>query len=275
MSAVSGGAVTDAPETVVMSYGGGWQSVAMCVLVAEGRLPRPDLIGIADTGREIGSTWEYLHTVTQPYLARVGLAVEIVPHSLARVDLCNKSGLTLMPCYTKTEAGINLFGEMSYAEGRLAAFCSGEWKRDVMERWLRSKGVKRCEQWIGYSLDEVWRVKGDHRAWCRRRHPLIELRVTRKGCGEIIRAAGLPMPKKSRCYCCPHQTTEEWQEVRGRPDDFAAAVAVEDEVNRTDPDHGGELYLYSGRVPLALATFRDDAGPGVASRPCEAGGCWT
>lgn len=263
------------PVTVSMSYGGGWQSVAMCVLVAEGKLPRPDLIGIADTGREVGSTWEYLHAVMTPYLARVGLVVEIVPHSLARVDLCDKSGLTLMPAYTRTEDGMGLFGDMTYKEGRLAAFCSGEWKRDVMERWLRLKGAKKAEQWIGYSLDEVWRVKADHRPWCKLRHPLIELRITRQMCGQIIQAAGLPTPKKSRCYCCPHQTPEEWREVKERPDDFAAAVGVEKLVNATDPDHGGELYLYSGRVPLSMATFEGDEGSGLASRPCEVGGCWT
>jgi hypothetical protein len=261
-------------NVIALSYGGGWQSVAMCVLVRQGKLPRPDLVGIADTGREVATTWEYAYGVMQPFLDPIGLKIEVVPHTLARVDLYAKDGTTLIPAYTKTENGMGMFGDMTFKEGREAAFCSGEWKRDTMERWYRLKGVKECVQWIGYSLDEISRVKADHRDWCHNEFPLIDLRVTRGQCGAIITAAGLPLPKKSRCWCCPHQTPEEWLEVRSRPEEFAAACELEREVNERDPEHGGELYLYSGRVPLALADFGDDAGS-LPARPCADGHCLT
>jgi hypothetical protein len=262
--------------TVALSYGGGWQSVAMCVLVKEGALPRPDLIGIADTSREIGSTWEYLYGVMQPYLDGIGLKIEVVPHTLARVDLYDAEGLTLMPAWTRTtEIVAGLFGDQEeHADGRLGSFCSGEWKRDVMERWLRLKGVKTCEQWIGYSLDETKRMSKAHREWCQPRYSLIEKRITREMCGRIITGAGLPLPKKSRCFMCPHQTPEEWMEVKERPDEWAAAVRIEKEVNANDPRQAG-LFLYSGRVPLEMATFEKDAGLMPPARPCETGGCWT
>lgn len=260
-------------NTVAWSYGGGWQSVAIGVLIRQGELPRPDLAGIADTSREVGTTWEYLYGTMQPYLDPIGLKIEVVPHTLSRVDLFDKSGLTLIPAYTRTEDGEGLYG-MTYREGRKAAFCSGEWKRDTMERWLRLKGVKECDQWIGYSIDEHWRIKSDHRPWCHLKHPLIDLRISRKQCGEIIQAAGLPLPKKSRCWCCPHQTPEEWQEIKARPDEFAAAVNLEKRINESDPDHGGDLFLYSGRVPLEMADFTTDA-KGASGRPCVDGHCWT
>ena len=132
-------------------------------MIRAGVLPKPDLAVISDTSRERRTTWEYLCQHMQPHLDPVGVKIEIAPHTLARVDLYDKSGLTLVPAYT--------------AEGRLAAFCSGEWKRDVCERWLRSKGVTECEQWIGYSLDELWRVKKDHRGWCKIAYPLIDKMV--------------------------------------------------------------------------------------------------
>jgi hypothetical protein len=263
--------------TVAFSYGGGMQSVAICVLIREGALPRPDLIGIADTSREAGSTWEYLDGVIRPYLAEVGLRVEVVPHSLARADLFGGDGLTLMPAYTRTvEAGQKtLWGGESYADGRLPTYCSGEWKRDVIERWLRSKGVKECDCWIGFSLDEASRVKADHRPWCHLRFPLIEKRITREMCGRIITGAGLPLPKKSRCFACPHQTPEEWREVKARPDEWEAAIRLERLINESQPDQTGELFLYSGRVPLEMADFDNDTGLAPPAKPCETGHCWT
>src|SRR5581483_1975193 len=137
LNSLQAGRTAGTTDLVAWSCGGGIQSVAIGVLIAEGALPVPDLAGIMDTRREVGSTWRYLHGVLNPYLrAKRGFQVEVIPHTFARVDLYDKDGLTLMPAYT--------------AEGRLSAFCSGEWKRDAMERWLRSKGVKTCTQWLGF-----------------------------------------------------------------------------------------------------------------------------
>jgi 3'-phosphoadenosine 5'-phosphosulfate sulfotransferase (PAPS reductase)/FAD synthetase len=248
---------TDHP--ICWSYGGGVQSVAIAVLVRNGALPVPDLAVIADTGRERQTTWDYLHDVLQPYLNPAGLKIQVAPHTLARVDMYAANGLTLMPAYT--------------AQGRLPAFCSGEWKRDVCERWLRQKGVKACDMWIGYSLDEQRRAKGDHRPWLHNVYPLLEKRVTRAMCVRLIESAGLRVPHKSRCWMCPHQTAEEWQEVRENPEEWAAAVALEKAVNENDPESGG-LFLFNGRVPLEMADFSvPDAFPLFPA--CEGASCWT
>ncbi len=255
--------MVDRKMTIAWSYGGGVQSVAIGVMIAKGVLPKPDLAVIADTGRERRTTWDYLHAHMQPYLDQAGVKIELAPHTLARVDLYDKSGLTLMPAYT--------------AEGRKSSFCSGEWKRDVIERWLRLKGVKECESWIGYSLDELWRVKKDHRGWCKLAFPLIDRMVNRVMCVAIIEKAGLPVPNKSRCWMCPHQTTEEWMEVRNDPEEWPAAVALDHEIRQRDPQNeaGKGLFLYSGRVPLDVADFAVDAGLAPPAKPCETGHCWT
>lgn len=247
---------------IAWSYGGGVQSVAIAVLIREGKLPLPDLAVIADTGRERRTTWDYLRDVVQPYLKPVGLTIQVAPHTLARVDLYAKDGLTLMPAYTTA--------------GRLPAYCSGEWKRDVCERWLRLQGVKEADQWIGYSFDERGRVKKDHRPWLHNQFPLIDLRITRYGCTQLIEKAGLPPAHKSRCWSCPHQTAEEWQQVRDDPEEWAAAVALDEQIRECDPEMRGDLYLYSGRKPLPLADFQADM-PEVPPlfRACEGASCWT
>lgn len=265
-------------DFISLSYGGGWQSVALCVLIGEGALPRPDLVGIADTSREVSSTWDYLYGTMQPWLDKKcggGLKIEVVPHTLASSDLYGPTGLTLMPMHTRQMVPTELFDGDEIIEGRIPAYCSGHWKRDVMERWYRLKGAKTVEQWIGYSLDETNRVGKDHRPWCRNRFPLIEKRISRAMCGRIIQAAGLPLPKKSRCFMCPHQTPQEWLEVKSRPEEFAAAVRLEKEINANDPEQTGGLFLYSGRVPLELADFTSDAGIVTPGKPCETAACWT
>lgn len=244
---------------VAWSYGGGVQSAAIGVLILEGALPKPDLAAIADTGRERRTTWEYLRDVMQPYLEPAGIKIEIVPHTLARVDLYTRDGKLLIPAYDSHE-------------GRLATYCSGEWKRDVMERWLRLQGVKECDCWIGYSQDELWRVKKDHRSWCRYAHPLIDHRISRALCVRLIEAAGLPLPHKSRCWGCPHQGPEEWAEVKADPEEWAAAVALDRQIRDADERDG--LFLFSGRVPLEMADF-GNAGLVPPVRQCETGHCWT
>lgn len=247
--------------TIVWSYWGGVQSVCIGVLVREGVLPKPDLAVIADTGREVRSTWDYLRDHMQPYLDPVGVTIEIAPHSLAGRDLNGPDGLTLVPAYT--------------AVGRLSSYCSGHWKRDVIERWLRrEKQVKECVQWIGYSIDELRRVpQKDHRSWCKLEFPLIDKHINRAVAIGIIQRAGLPVPRKSRCWMCPHQDETEWQEIWESPEEWEAACRLEEEINASDPEQTGKLYLHNSRVPLRQVDLSQ--GIPLPSAPCEGGHCWT
>ena len=117
---------------MVWSYGGGVQSAAIAVLVLRGELPRPERIVMADTSREASATWVYLDAVVQPALAEAGLRVEIAPHELATKGLLSTDGKPLMPVYTRQRPGGRV--------GQMRNFCSGEWKRDVVRRYVRSLG---------------------------------------------------------------------------------------------------------------------------------------
>ena len=165
---------------VAWSYGGGVQTAALAVLIREGALPRPDITVMADTGREATATWDYLRDVIAPYLAPVGVTVEIAPHTLATVDLYAHNGDLLVPAYT--------------AKGRLPTFCSSEWKRDVVRRFLRQRGVESCDLWLGISWDERDRAKPSGKRWVNHVFPLLDRHMTRAGCLRLVEAAGLPPP---------------------------------------------------------------------------------
>ena len=205
--------------TQILSYGGGMQTVAMCVLVANGTLPKPDYAIAADTGREMPTTWQYART-------------HIAPHDLATVDLFAHNGDMLTPMHTST--------------GRLPTFCSTEWKARVVTRYARRvlDVVDQLVYWIGFSLDEKRRA----RPMDDRRYPLLDLNLTRRDCELIIERAGLPLPSKSRCWMCPHQTDAEWREVQADPDLWQQAIAVDEELR--DADERGAVWLHQSRKPL-------------------------
>lgn len=248
--------------TEVMNYGGGRQTVAMCLLVAMEKLPEPDRIVIADTGREARSTWEYLDEYVQPLMASVGLTVEIAPHSLATVDLYSHKGTLLMPVFTET--------------GKFSTYCSGEWKTCVVQRYLRAKGIKSATSWIGFTTDEPKRIRNlfesskTKGAW-RVRCPLAELMLTRLDCEKLILRHGWPLPPKSACFMCPHRSNEEWRFIRDNyPDQWQEAIKIDCEIR--EEDEFNAVYLHHSRVPLDQADL-DAIDRKEPDRQCGLGLC--
>jgi hypothetical protein len=239
-----------AGESVAWSYGGGTQSAAIAVLVLQGKLPRPDIIVMADTAREATETWEYLHNVVNPALKEIGLEVEIASHDLAKKDLWGgKEGDTLlMPVYT--EGG----------EGRLPSYCSAEWKREPVNRYLRSMGYgpkKPIVQWFGMSVDELQRLNGSTKNWVRNAWPLcFPHRLRRIDCVRLVEDYGWPTPPKSSCWMCPHRGNSQWRHLRDNyPQDWESACNLDDEIRRIDPN----TFVHRSGVPLREANINDDS----------------
>jgi hypothetical protein len=245
--------------TEVISYGGGRQTVAMCLLVTRGLLPRPDKIVFADTGREVATTVEYLERYVQPHLRDYGLEVEVAGHELATVDLYGHNGDLLLPAFTET--------------GKLQTWCSNEWKAYVVQRHLRAQGIKAATNWIGFSLEERNRVKGfGEKPWLKS-FPLIDLMLTSANCEKIITDRGWPIPEKSRCFMCPHQTNEQWRQLRqDAPEQFAEAVRIDDDISSTNDR--GALFLHHSRVRLADADLEAVDRVPTEGQACGFGGCW-
>lgn len=234
----------------------------MATLIKLGKLPRPDFAFMTDTGRERSSTWPFVEGFIRPALAEVGLDLTIVPASeFARLDVY-RNGTVLLPGFT-TQSG---------SVGKLSAFCSGKWKRDVAERWMRSVGIRRARNWIGISRDEPQRIRAQHRAWLELWYPLIfEVPMTRARCVELIRSQGWTgQIPHSACWMCPNQTDAEWLDLKmNHPADFAAACELEHEARKGDP----HFYLHPSCVPLQEVDFTAQHTM-FADRGCTTG-CFT
>ena len=251
--------------TRVWSFGGGVQSAAIAVLVVEGKLPRPEIALMADTGMERSETWDYLRSAIQPFLDRVGLKVEIVPPRYAKVHLwrTGPSGYRkfLPPVFT----------DFSGAMGQLPTLCSTEWKVRPVRRRLRELGVKRCVQWLGISADEAHRAKDSDLRWITNEYPLLDLRVNRGDCVRMVEAAGLPTPPRSSCWMCPHSGNTRWLDLKRRyPEEFEKAVKVDESLRSSGE---GKFLHRSGRPLREAVDMQGEQGD--LFNGCDSGMCWT
>lgn len=246
---------------ITLSYGGGKQTVAIITLILEGRLPKPDIIVMADTGREVQTTFDYLETWVQPALSNIGLKVQIASHELAYVDLYAGNGDLLLPVFTRAGSGI----------GKLPTFCSDKWKKEVIRRWLKQNNIIDTEVWLGISTDEIERMKDSGLKWYRHIYPLIEIiPMNRMQCVNQITRFGWPVPNKSRCWMCPNQSQLSWRQMKETDNgDFNKAVQLEEQIRERDD----LAFLHPSAIPLAQAVERDGQQIDMFDA-CDSGYCF-
>lgn len=264
------GATYDPTRTQIFSSGGGVQSTAISALIVRGELPKPDLAVIVDTEREKSTTWEYLESVTAPALASVGVVIHRVPKSkYSRVDFLGgaQCKTILIPAYTSQSGNAQ--------PGKLSTFCSSEWKRYVKRRWVTKEcGVKKAQDWMGFSVDEIGRaarmIKANPGKWGVR-FPLLELGMSRGDCLDLVKEMGWPAPPRSSCWMCPNMHMREWREVQAGPD-WEKVVAFEREIRLHDP----HVWLTDQCVPIETADFSviNETMWGDTGAECESGQCF-
>ena len=273
-----------------LSFGGGVQSNAIAVLIEQEKLPRPDIVVIADTRYETEATWEYWEAHGKPLFDRLGIPA----HRITRADLAltkdrippvmtygGKMGADGNPTDIRRTIQIPAFHyNADGRQGKLQNFCSGNWKRDVVHSFLTKQypDAKRICEWIGFSTDEIRRARrkkiGEGK-W-RIRFPLIEQRISRQQASDLVAAHGWPVPPRSSCYICPYRTNREWIDLRNnRPKEWEAAQRIEMELRRRDP-RGDEFPITLHRSGKLLGEAPiDSASDQSALDFCDSGGCFT
>ncbi len=238
--------------TQVWSYGGGVQSVAIAALIVSGRLERPDYAVIADTGYERTSTWDYMEFVTQH------VAIE-------RVRAADYATVGPFGGKDKRTLLIPAFSDIHGRPAKLGGFCSNEWKKRVIDRWLKEQGVTKFTRWLGFSTDELRRAK-DHTA----RFPLIELGMSRNDCLSLIESMGWPLPSRSSCWMCPNHGADEWREIQ-QSEDWPLVVAFDERMRQ----HDANVWLTRRMVPIESEDFTDPNLDLFTDSGCESGVCFT
>src|SRR3990170_330259 len=248
---------SDNPQLRVLSWGMGVQSTTLAVMSALGDLPRLSVILSTDLGWERAATYQTADFYTT-WLRERGLHVEIIHTGDIREKAAKEH--IHMPFWTSHG-------------GPLQRQCTQHFKIRPIRRRIRellgfhaskppTPPPGAAEMWIGFSWDEMGRMKKSSVAYITNRFPLIEMRMTRQQCEEYLHARDLPIPVKTACIGCPYRTAAEYLEMPAG--ELAQAVSF-DEANRQNPlaprgakkNTADQLFIYKNprtSKPEALST---------------------
>lgn len=223
--------------TRVLSYGGGLDSFA-ALLDAVARDDRPDVVCFCDVADgspdhdpvdpgEWRGTYRHLRAVVMPLCEREG--IEFVWLTTAAYPVRDARSLFAW-----------LWARRQIPVAGPARICTRVAKVERFERWLSDRWPgEEVEVWVCFEAGEEARAAKDPNAGTRRaprpgearrrnRFPLIERRLCRCRCEALVRAAELPVPRKSACVFCPYGTRGDWQALAAQsPAEFALAVELE------------------------------------------------
>lgn len=134
-------------------------------------------------------------------------------------------------------------------------------------------GIKRGQntitvmQWIGISLDEIYRMKESREPWQENRWPLIDARMNRQDCLRWMESHGHPRPPRSACVFCPFHNNAEWAKLkRDEPAEFERAAKFERAVKESDGKKNASinstLFLHRSCKPLSEVDFSTEEDRG-------------
>ncbi len=291
------------PDLTVLAYGGGTQSAALALMSASGQLPRLDAVIFADTQGEMDETYEYAEYV-QVRLAKVDIPFITVTAGNLEAHLLSEERTSANP--TPPAYVLNPDG----TRGRTSAYrCSLDFKRRMVTRETKKlcgpRGAwkhKTVEQWMGFSADELGRMKSDDECRCSHmlaahtsgeckkcrcahfdrwrinKFPLaMDLRFRRADTIAWFSANGHPTPPRSACFFCPASSNERWAELKAKhPDKWERACHIDESIRhggafnrRGGEPLRGQLFLHRSWTPLRDADLRSkeaviaDSGQGA------------
>lgn len=258
----------------IFSYGGGVQSTAALVLAAQGRIDfkRFWFSNVGDDS-EHPATLRYVTECAQPFAAAHSLELR----ELRRTPKGQERTLydVLMREGSRT---INIPVRMNDTGAPGTRSCTADFKIRRIAAWQKVEGAtpeNPAVTGLGISMDEFQRMRTDsgvpHQVL---EYPLIDMRLSRQDCINIIAGAGLPVPPKSSCYFCPFHSLTEWRRLKEHePDLFEKSAELERTINARRAELGRDpVWLTRALIPLEQAVAGtqhtldfDDA--------CESGFC--
>lgn len=243
----------------ILSLGAGVQSTTLFLMSCYSyfEITRVDAAIFADTGGEPEYVYEHLEKLEEEG-RKYGIPVyrvrapgpTLAEHVLARAAEGKPGGI---PYYLEGEG-----------RGRGSRSCTRDFKIRPIHRKVREllgakppdfkrvSGVGAgnvAELWIGFSEDEIMRVKNNYPVkYIKPRYPLIELGYERRHCEAWMAKRGWTAVYKSACVFCPYHADPEWRRIKDR------GGADWEEAVRVDAGLDG-AFLHSHKKPLPLVEF--------------------
>ena len=204
----------------------------------------------ADTGAEVPETYEYLDIAQRSGFwggaaSRYAVSVVQPPQTYTRTCLKRR----VIP-------------------SAIWRWSTRDFKIGPIHRYYRSLKVP-VFQYIAIAYDEIERMKDSRVEYVTNLYPLVEQRITREGCLEIIARAELPEPVKSGCFFCPFNSYDRWKWLHWtHPDLFEKAVMLE-ENSKHFPVQRLTDQVFRKRDHVTLRELRERIESGVIAEPIE------
>ena len=190
----------------ILSYGAGVNSTALAILLINNGW-KGDIV-FADTGAEWPDTYCFMDYFENEWLKPRGFEI---------VRLRGKPWQTYLN-------GASLIDYCEYASIiPLAAvrWCTMRWKVQPLERYAKDQPFM-----LGIAAEESHRQADSIR-------PLVDWKIDRDACQDVIDTELTSTPRKSGCWICPFQRDSQWRELWERyPKLFDRALKLEQSVQR-------------------------------------------
>jgi hypothetical protein len=235
---------------VVISYGGGVQSTALVVLAMSEGWDVDEVVHVDLMDAESPATREYVARFREWLRREYGRDITVIERNMYW-DMLDNPAFTPVPWRGKRERFM------------LSRQCTRQYKVQPLQRYLYDKYDGRIGLMLGISVDEYHRMRDSSAARIEHVYPLVDRRLTRWQCRDIIERAGLAVPWKSSCWFCPFRTVvSQWVLVQRYPDLAGMARVLEDRINADRRSRGKD----------EIVVLRTD---GVEEQGdfCEAGYC--
>ena len=276
------------PWATVLAMSGGKQSLALWEMLIRGVIERPNnlLVANANPGMENPATLDVVARV-KAQCAEIGVPFLGVERNLYEDILRVKRGeLTRLdnpPFWTKDRT--------TGKRGRLLQGCTAYYKIAPMDAavrgWMEENlgvsssnkrlGSNSVRTWIGFSADEVHRIKEAHQEYKYFEYPLIEMGWGNKEVTAFYIKNRIAVPPRSVCSACYANDTKFFKEMfNNRKECWEKAVLV-DEAIRDLSAIGitDECYVSWTLIPITkLAELGFPVIDGEKEELCHSGHCF-
>lgn len=261
----------------ILSLGAGVQSSTLALMAAHGEVPgypRPSAAIFADTQDEPASVYRWLdqligyinaapfpfpvHVVTKGRLSDKSLEMNITKDG----RLFSKTDIPFFTRNNDDGSQGKITNRGCTRDFKLAPIMKKARELGNVPRKRRKGNQIHVVQWIGISLDEIYRMKPSRDWWAECAWPLVDMRMNRHDCKRWMEAKGYPEPPRSSCVYCPYHNNYEWRRLRDEePEEFARAVEFERKLQETkaaSANFNTTPFLHRSLAPLDQVDLSTD-----------------
>lgn len=242
---------TEVKRITVLNMGAGVQTTALLLE----NWKAYDYVVFADTGDERQETYEYIENYLKPFCESKNLKWVTVKAKKTLMQHCLDR--KIIPIVTRR-------------------WCTEDFKIKPIRRFLRSLGATAKNpiiSHIGISLDESHRANFNNDVkYQLLEYPLVDRKITRDMCKDIILKHGFPLPSKSGCDFCMFNKRSWFRELAiKQPERFKQIVEME----KNSYTYG--KYYLQGKYPLEMIISNsklDDFIENEIGDTCDSGHCF-